>query len=358
MSETELPPLDERITAPARPTVPEHPDVAVWRPAAEADIDALMVLARAMDRADHPTWVTAREEVADQFDTPYLDPATDSLVGLDADGRAVATAWASLAPGRETRVQAYAMGGVHPELRARGIGRQVLRWSAERCLQLMAATRSTLPAWLLVYADEPNTAAIRLAERRGMRIERYFAGMARPLSDPIPDIAIAENMRVVAYAPEFADAARFARNDAFRDHWGSQPSAPERWQQFVGGELFRGDLSFVIVENVDAGAPGATDALGDPVRVVAFALGSVNEEDWAAQGFSSVYIDLIGVVRDRRGQRLAPAVIAALLRAARDAGLERAILDVDTASPTGANTLYEGMGFSAVERSVALVEEF
>lgn len=98
--------------------------------------------------------------------------------------------------------------------------------------------------------------------------------------------------------------------------------------------------------------------LGVPVRIVAFALGSVNEEDWEVQGFSSVYIDLIGVARHRRRQRLAPAAIAALLRAARDAGLERAILDVDTASPTGAHTLYEGMGFRPTERTVALVEEF
>lgn len=353
-----LPPLDQRIAVPERPTVPRHPDVAEWRPATEADVDALMVLMRALDGADHPTWTTAREEVADQFDTPYLDPSTDSLIGLDGDGRVVAVAWAEIAPGRETRVQAYAFGGVHPELRGRGVGRQVMEWTAERCLQRLAETRSTLPAWLLVYEEESNTAAIRLAERRGMRVERYFTSMERVLADPIPDIPIAEDLRVVAYTPALAEAARAARNDAFRDHWGSQPSAPERWQQFVGGEQFRDDLSFVVIEPADADGPGVTDVLGVPVRIVAFALGSVNEDDWEVQGFSSVYISLIGVARHRRRQRLAPAAMAALLRAARDAGLERAVLDVDTASPTGAHTLYEGMGFRPTERSVALVEEF
>ena len=34
---------------------------------------------------------------------------------------------------------------------------------------------------------------------------------------------------------------------------------------------------------------------------------------------------------------------------------EKAVLDVDTASPTGADALYEGLGFVADERSVALV---
>ena len=194
-------PLDQRITAPERPAVPRHPDVAEWRPATEGDIDALMVLMRALDTADHPTWTTAREEVADQFDTPFIDPVADSLIGLDGDGRIVALAWAELAPGRETRVQAYAFGGVHPELRGRGIGRQVLEWAAQRCLQRMAETRSTLPAWLLVYEEESNTAAIRLAERRGMRVERYFTSMERVLADPIPDISIADDLRVVGLYP-------------------------------------------------------------------------------------------------------------------------------------------------------------
>lgn len=357
MSEPSLPPLDERIPHPETPRVPRHPDVALWRAATPDDVDALMGLVRAMDLADHPSWTTPREEITDQFETPHVDPAADSLVGFDGDGRPVAMAWSWVSPGRETRVQAYATGGVHPELRGRGIGRQLLAWGAARARQQLAVTGSSLPAWLMVYQEETNTAAIRLAERRGMRVERYFTAMERVLAEPIPQIPVPDDVRIVGYTAELAEATRIARNDAFRDHWGSQPTPPDRWEQFVGGEIFRGDLSFVAVERADAGAPGATDALGDPVRVVALALGSVNEEDWETQGFSSVYIDLIGVARHRRGQRLAPAVIAALLDAAAAAGLDRAILDVDTASPTGANTLYVGMGFAATERSVALVED-
>lgn len=48
-------------------------------------------------------------------------------------------------------------------------------------------------------------------------------------------------------------------------------------------------------------------------------------------------------------------MIAASLEAITAAGLEKAVLDVDTASPTGANSLYEGLGFRATERSMALV---
>ena len=48
-------------------------------------------------------------------------------------------------------------------------------------------------------------------------------------------------------------------------------------------------------------------------------------------------------------------MITALLRSARDAGLDKAVLDVDTESPTGANSLYGRLGFTPTERSVALV---
>ncbi|MFT4215351.1 MAG: hypothetical protein QM622_11325 [Microbacterium sp.] len=75
----------------------------------------------------------------------------------------------------------------------------------------------------------------------------------------------------------------------------------------------------------------------------------------AERWFTTMLRDLIGVVRDQRRRGLAPPVISATLQAIAAAGLEKAVLDVDTASPTGANTLYEGLGFAAAERSIAFV---
>ena len=51
-------------------------------------------------------------------------------------------------------------------------------------------------------------------------------------------------------------------------------------------------------------------------------------------------------------------MITALLTAARDAGLEKVNLDVDTESPTGANSLYGRLGFEATDREVAMVARF
>ncbi|WP_439591793.1 GNAT family N-acetyltransferase [Microbacterium sp.] len=335
----------ERIDAPGVIELPRHPAVATWRPATDDDVDAITDLAQAADRVDHPSWLTPREDVEETFESSWIDPARDTLLGLDADGRAVALGAVVVHPSREHHLHAYLNGRVHPDFRGRGIGRELLRWEHERTLQALVELDSPLPAAIFVYAEETDTAARHLAERRGLREERWFSTMVRDLALDIPRIEQTMHagdpaIEIVAYDPSRTEAARLARNDAFRDHWGSLETPPERWSQFVEGPFLRPDLSWLAVE-------------GD--RIVAFALGSVNEEDWAVQGYTSVYIDLIGVTRDRRGRRLAPVVITALLRAARAAGLEKAVLDVDTESPTGANSLYGRLGFEPTERSVALV---
>ena len=343
MSEKSLP---ERIGAVGEPVPPTHPDVATWRPATADDLGLIHEMVLAADRVDHPTWVTPLDELEEIFDSSSYDPPRDTLLGLDADGRAVAFGVAWVHPSRDVRVNAYLLGRVHPAVRGRGVGRELMRWEHERARQALAGVPTTLPATIMVYAEETDVPARHLAARRGFVEDRWFTTMVRDLSLEIPEIeaaagdAASVDILLVPYAASWKEATRVARNDAFRDHWGSLETPEERWSHFVDGPHLRSDLSWLAVEGE---------------RVVALALGSVNEDDWEGQGYSSVYVDLIGVTRDRRGRRLAPAVITALLRSARASGLDRAVLDVDTDSPTGANSLYGRLGFEPTERTVALV---
>ena len=339
-------PLSERVGAPVAPPSPQHPEIARWRPATRDDIDAVHAVAVAADAVDHPTWTTPRSEIADDFELAHLDPARDTLLAEAADGTVVGYAGAMLHPSRENgELTVYLSGAVHPDHRRRGIGTQLMAWAngrgREHLAETAAAEDGLTAAELKVYAEEPNTDQQKLAERLGFRAERWFSSMLRDLGEPVPERVEPEGITVVAYSHDRDDDAREARNDAFRDHWGSRPSDPQRWKQFVGGEFFRTDLSRLALD---------TDG-----RIVAFCLASVNEDDWVTLGASNAYIDLIGVVRDHRGQGLAPLVVSRTLKAIADAGLEKAVLDVDTASPTGANTLYERLGFTATERWVALV---
>ena len=84
----------------------------------------------------------------------------------------------------------------------------------------------------------------------------------------------------------------------------------------------------------------------------------VNENDWPGQGFSSGYIELVGVPRAFRGRGVAPAMLTAASVKLQEARLEYAVLDVDSASPTGAVGLYERAGFRESGRSRALIKVF
>ncbi|MGF3052720.1 GNAT family N-acetyltransferase [Microbacterium sp. YY-03] len=341
---SELEPLSRRIQAPANLPAVEHPALAEVRPATMADLEALIVLTHAAEAIDHPSWASPREEVEDLLEGPGIDATVDTLIGFAADGRALAFASIMPASSADTRVQVYTNGIVHPEVRGQGIGTMLLAWAKARATQHLATREETLPAWIAMYAQERTTDAIAIGLDAGFTVERYFHTMERDLAADIPDLAIGDDVEIVTFTPELREATRLARNDAFRDHWGSQPSSPEKWERFTTGEIFRPDLSVVAVER------GTT-------IVIAFTLSSVNEDDTELQGYRASYIDLIGVVRDRRGQKLAPALIAEALRRARADGLAKATLDVDSSSPTGANTLYEGMGFTATDVEVALVVE-
>ncbi|SBS73484.1 GCN5-related N-acetyltransferase [uncultured Microbacterium sp.] len=335
--------LAERLGPTPEPITPEHPDVTQWRPASLAEIDAMHSVFAAAAPVDHPTYTTPREELEETLELSHVDAARDTLVGFAADGTPVAVGVAMPHADRSSVVRTYLDGVVHPDWRRRGIGGAVVQWELARALQQFAESGAALPAEAVMYADERDAGAVVLAERLGLQTERWFTSMVRDSAATLPELPEVDGIQIVPFTPELAEAGRTARNDAFRDHWGSLPTDPERWEQFVGGPFFRYDLSRVALA-------------GD--RIVAFSLASVNEDDWETLGASNAYIDLIGVVRDHRRRGLAPLVVSRTLAAIADAGLEKAVLDVDTESPTGANTLYERLGFTATDRSRALVKHY
>jgi ribosomal protein S18 acetylase RimI-like enzyme len=265
------------------------------------------------------------------------------MVAVDPQG--VVQAWGGVLfpPGQETLVRSILAGAVRPSARGRGIGRQLLHWQQQRGLQQLATSEKTLPGWLITFTDERADATTRLYERFGFSVARYFLELARDLADGAPSVELAPEFRVVTFSPEWSEATMIARNDAFRDHWGSQPVDEEQWNSFVGKEVFRPELSFLAIAR---NAEGVEEVAG-------LVLASVNEEDWPGQGFSSTYIDLVGVGRAWRKRGIAPALLARTLAAAAAAGLDKAVLDVDSDSPTGALGLYTGLGFEESHRSVS-----
>lgn len=335
-------PLSARVPAPEHLETPTHPVGVSWRPATLDDVDAVTAVYGEIAAVEHPEWAETREAVDDEFTHSWVDLARDTLLA-EVDGRPVAFGQVIAPPDPETIVRAILFGGVSPEFRGRGIGRELLRWQHGRALQKLAESDLPLPGWIVAYAEERSEDTHRQFERVGLSRARYFVTLERDLADPIPDVPTPEGLRIVPATREDSARLREAKNASFRDHWGSQPTSEEQWEGIMDLPTTRFDLSFLALD-------------GD--RVAGFVVIDVNPDDFERQGFVGGYIALVGTIREWRRRGVAPALLAAALRAAKADGHERVTLDVDTENPSGALGLYTRLGFVAKNRSLAYTQVF
>jgi mycothiol synthase len=340
----ELSPLRFRVDAPHRLATPIHPDIARWRPLTVEDAPALARLHSVADALDHPDWTMSEAELKTRLGRASLDLAHDSIAGVTDAGDIVAYGVNFIDEHPETLVRVLLDGAIHPSVRGRGVGRQLLQWQRGRAQQQLAASELALPGWILSWQSAANDSGVKLAQLLGFRPARYVASLVRDLAAPIPARETDAGIRVLPWDPALSPTTLAAHRDAFRDHWGSQPTSDARWLELTTDEFFRGDLSFLAV------------SADDPQRVVGYALATVLEHDFERQGYSSSYVDLVGTLREWRGRGVASALLTRVLEASKAAGLEKVVLDVDVENPTGAVGLYEALGFQpSGNRQVALV---
>jgi mycothiol synthase len=353
----QLSPIAERAAAPA--TLPEITAGAlIWRPATLDDAPLVTALNNTMAEADGEPYRESEEETREELGAPWRDLERNTLLGFDADGELRAAAIVATFPGDTTTLRTFAFGGVHPARRGEGIGREVLAWQLARARQILADSGRELPARIgTVAEDDAPDSRRRMYLRAGLEPRRYFSDLKRPLGDgaePIPEVALTGSLRLAPFSPELDDATRLAHNDAFRDHWGSQPQTMEQWTS--GRSEFAPQWSFVVVDDApDAAALLDDDETDSSTRaaleagaplVVAYALSSRYDADFPVRGYSFGYTDVLGTRRAYRGRKGALAALAASMRAFAEAGMEAAVLDVDTENPSGAQGLYASLGYT------------
>ena len=333
-----LAPIAQRAQAPATLELPPAALGLTWRPLHRGDGDALFALLAAIEDAERPPYRTDRDEVDEKFDGAWKDLERDSLGGFDADGVLRAFGLAEVRPGDSTTVRAFLDGGVHPELRGRGVGRALLAWQVGRGRQKLVASGKDLPARIGVFTDDDAAATRRLLARAGFAPRRYYRAMRRDLALPLPTVELDAGLRVVPWSPDLDEHVRLAHNDAFRDHWGSEPATPESWT--AGRAKFAPSWSFVVLDETAA----------EPL-VAGYALSGRYEQDWPVLGYTAGYTETLGVRRAYRGRRLAPALLTASMAAFRADGMQYAELDVDTENPSGAHGLYARLGYEVTHGS-------
>jgi mycothiol synthase len=351
-----LAPLTERVAAPA-----ELPAITAggltWAPLTADDAQALNGLRNTVATADREPYREPLDETVDDLAAPGHDLTTDSLIGRDTGG--VARAWAVVEspPGDRSTARAFLFGGVHPDRRGEGIGRELFAWQMARGRQVLAARGQDLPARLGVFSsDTVPAASVRLYERAGFAPRRYYSDLERDLRDPaapLPDVVVGGSLRLVPLTDALDEPTRLAHNDAFRDHWGSEPQTPAQWRS--GRTAYAPEWSFAVVDDgPDVAAmlaDPATDAetaaallAGEPL-VAGYHVAARYTEDFEVRGHPFGYTELLGVRRAYRGRRLSLALLVAGMRAFAADGMAVAALDVDTQNPSGAHGLYASLGY-------------
>ncbi len=182
---------------------------------------------------------------------------------------------------------------------------------------------------MLVPTDQADVRD--LAEHQGLTADRFFFEMSRRLSAPVetPDVP---GISLCSWDPGRSVEVHALLNNAFHGQWGHVDPTPQMWAEQLASHTFRPQWSVLAVEK-------STQSL------VGVAFNVAYEQDWEPQGHTEGYTDQLAVRASHRGQGIATALLQASMNRFYAEQLDSAGLGVDSANPTGAVALYEGLGY-------------
>ncbi len=228
-------------------------------------------------------------------------------------------------------------GGVHPDWRGRGIGGRLLDWADVAAGPLHRERYPDLPLSLHGSCNRQQRFGGRAVRRAwlppGALVPRDDAGPVRAL----PSVDEPAGIDIVGFAPERAADARFIRDEAFRDHWGSVGSSDEGWAHFITTPVFRPDFSLLAYSG------------GEPAGLVLCHEYDAPEDSDEGR---DLHVALVGTLRAYRKRGIASALLVRAMAKGRDAGYATASLGVDADSLTGAVGVYEQVGFAVEHTSI------
>lgn len=289
-------------------------------------------LTNELARADQTQEFYEAEDLAEELTEAGMTPATDTWAAWDGDTLiAYGQLRVGFTAGDDGEVRLQIDGGVRPQWRGRGIGRDLMDRAEARAAALNAERNPGSTGLLRVSAGLEGSSAYRMLKARGYLPVRYFTLMERDNPGEPLDVDWAG---LASPTPEDEEAVRVAHNAAFTDHWGFAPWTSERWHDVYAGRPARPQVS--------------TISRRDDGSVDAYVLVSQYEP-------KELWVGLVGTIREARGTGLATRALARSLELARDVdGITVVGLDVDSESPTGATRLYERLGFVAKQTTVTM----
>ena len=310
----------------------------VLRPFRDADdYTRLAELSSAAHRHDGMPWLpTAANLKVEMEGSDGVDPVRD-VVLAEVNGALVAAAGVERVM-RDGTVTFDVWGNVLPAHRRRGLGTSLLTWNLRRATERAAEEDPATPIAAQAHAEDDEIGHRRLLANAGFESVRHFFLMRREALGDIPAAPLPDGIEIRLVTPVQHRAIFDAEHEAFRDHWGSRELGEDAFRTLFARSELDTDLWVVAWD-------------GDQVA------GVVQNWVWPEEneqlGVKRGWLEHVSVRRPWRRQGLGRALMAAALTRLREARLEEAMLGVDSENPTGAMSLYEGLGFVIDRRSAA-----
>ncbi len=301
------------------------------------DFERMAEVMRAANQQDDVPWMpTAGNLAVEMAGNERIVPADDVVI-VELDGRAVAMTevWRVVRP---DQVVFEVIGFVAPDVRGRGIGAALLTENLRRAEERAALEPVGTATAIRAFADQGEAASRRLLDRRGFVAIRHFFLMRRPDLATVPEMALPDGLELRPMTPDQHRAVFDAEAEAFQDHWGNRDWTDDDFRTTYAREELDTDLWVVAWD-------------GDQVA------GVVQTWIWPEEnerlGVKRGWLEHISVRRPWRRRGLARAISAAAMVRLRAAGMDEAMLGVDSENPNGALGLYEGLGFEIFTRAAA-----
>lgn len=295
----------------------------------EGDLEAVLEVLRAADSsvAGDSDW-TASDLASGWAD---IDLARDAWI-FELDGRVAGYA-DFIAKGGRMQGDGY----VHPELRGRGVGSEIIRLVEERARQEEPSVAAGERVYVQNATLDDDECTRRFYRDRGYEPVRGFRGMVIDLEEE-PEVKPVAGIEIRPYRHEQeARAAHAAHQAAFASHWEFRPWPWDEWEtRRLGKETFDPTLWWVAVD----GETIAGILVGEHKREP--------DQSW---------VDALGVLPDYRRRGIAEALLKTSFLEFWRRGERRVGLGVDAESPTGATRVYERAGMRTLWHAIVYEKE-
>jgi mycothiol synthase len=309
---------------------PAVPGLRLRRYRGPEDIPTMAAVGRAAAAADGDQNPFSVERMTvDYANLTNSDPHED-IVLAEVGDRVVAYGRVQWLDNTDGSRGYLSVGWVHPDWRRRGIGRAMLRHNQRRLATIAANQPFDGRRWYVTWAREGEAEAQRLYAAEGYRVVRLYRLMVRPHLEDIGVPPMPEGLEVRPVAADGVRPVFDAAAEAFRDHFGEMDGSDAEFRRWTGDPAF--DREMLVVAYDGDEVAGAVQASIDP-------------EENAVNGYLRGWTDPVFVRRPWRRRGVASALLGRALVVLRERGMTSAQLEVDTANPHEALSLYERHGF-------------